>query len=83
MKTIFIPKWLTVTFFLFCVACAIGAVTFAVYLFVEWIKAKREKVNLMCDEKLGQQDRCGSLVAPSVAALVALHIKRGKYGKKR
>ena len=26
----------------------------------------------------GQQDRCGSLDAPSVAALAALQIKRGK-----
>lgn len=44
-------------------------------------KQKRENINLMCDEKVGRQDRCGSLVAPSVVALAALQIKRGKDGK--
>ena len=32
----------------------------------------------MANEMLGQQDRCGSLDTPSVVALVALPIKRGK-----
>jgi len=36
----------------------------------------------MGDGKVGQQDRRGSLVAPSAVALAALQIKRGRYVKK-
>jgi len=36
----------------------------------------------MVNERVGQQDR-RAVVCPSVVALAALRIKRGKYGKKR